>query len=80
MQLETIAGIAGGMTIVMLSKNLNTIIVLLNLNSFIFGRIILNPIKASENVIAKKIWDSLANENYIFFGYKISLIKLPLVV
>jgi hypothetical protein len=55
MQLETIAGIAGGMTIVMLSKNLNTIIVLLNLNSFIFGRIILNPIKASENVIAKKI-------------------------
>ncbi len=55
MQLATIAGIAGGIIVDKLSKNLNTMIILLNLNSIILGRAIQKPVIANNSVVAKKI-------------------------
>jgi hypothetical protein len=55
MQLATIAGIAGGIIVDKLSKNLNTMIILLNLNSIILGRAIQKPVIANNSIVAKKI-------------------------
>ena len=55
MQLATIAGIAGGIIVDKLSKNLNAIIILLNLNSIIFGRVTQKPVIANNSIVAIKI-------------------------